>query len=387
MNLLMLTWNYPPTVGGIEQVAHLTAVSLRDLGHDVRVIAPALPPDAPETADPSIPVCRARKQGIPRFLVHAVLTGRRLIRQSKPDVLLCPSLTSAPAAWMLSKLTRVPYAVQIHGSDILLPRRLYQAAIGPLLSGARMLFANSRNTANLLRKRGLNPDRIRVVCPGVTPAPPPSAQPSDTIRRLLEDIAGRPTLLTVGRLIRRKGIKEFIQQTLPRLRERIPNLLYLVVGGEAKASLIHQERIQEELTLAIQQGGHGNTVRLLGRLSDADLAVIYRRASLFVLPCLDDPADVEGFGIVILEAALHGMPSVATRCGGIPDAIVDGETGLLVTPGRSDDMADTIAALLGQPGRLVALGAAAQQRTISEFSWNAVAARYAAGLQSVLDRN
>lgn len=384
MKLLMLTWNYPPTVGGIEQVAHYTAVGLRDLGHDVRVVAPFLPADTPETADPSIPVCRARKKGIPRFLLHTVFAGRRLMRQTKPDVLLCPSLTSAPAAWFLSKLTRVPYAIQIHGSDILVPQRLYQLAITPLLSGARMLFANSRNTADLLVRRGLAAEKIQVVCPGVTPPPPPSAQPSGNILRLLEETAGRPTLVTVGRLIRRKGIKEFIEKVIPRLKERIPDLLYLVVGGEAKGSLIHQERILEELALAIQEGGHGNNVILLGRLSDADLEVIYRRASLFVLPCLDDPTDVEGFGIVILEAALRGVPSVASRCGGIPDAIADGKTGILVPPGDAQAMADTITHLLGDPARLAELGVAAKQRTLSEFTWDSVASRYAAGLRAMI---
>ena len=327
---------------------------------------------------------RAARPGILRFLLHAVSAGSRLIRQSRPDVLLCPSLTSAPAAWLLSRLVRVPYAILIHGSDILLPRRAYQFAIGPLLSNARMLFANSQNTADLLKRRRLDPGRIRVVCPGVTPPPPSSAQPSANVLRFLEETAGRPTLLTVGRLIRRKGIGEFITQTLPLLRERLPDLLYLVVGGEAKASLIHRERIREELNAAIRNGGHGNHARLLGSLSGADLDRIYRRADLFVLPCLDDPGDVEGFGIAILEAALQGVPAVATRCGGIPDAIADGKTGVLVEPGRPREMADAIAALLGQPDRLKSLGLAAKRRTLAEFTWEAVAARYEAGLRAML---
>lgn len=385
MNILVLTWNYPPVVGGIEQVAHHTASGLRARGHDVRIVAPALPPDTPDAAEAGLPVCRAARPGIPRFLVHAVLTGSRLIRESRPDVLLCPSLTSAPAAWLLSRRFRIPYAVQIHGSDILLPRRAYQLAIAPLLSGTRMLFANSRNTADLLERRGLDPARIRVVCPGVTPPPPPSAQPSAEILRLLEETSGRPTLVTVGRLIRRKGILEFIAQTLPLLRERIPDLLYLVVGGEAKASLIHQERIGQPLADAIRNGRHENHVKRLGRLSDADLDRVYRRANLFVLPCLDDPHDVEGFGIVILEAALQGVPAVATRCGGIPDAIADGASGVLVPPGDPRALADAIAGLLRDPARTKELGANARRRTLAEFTWNAIAARYESGLRELVD--
>ena len=385
MKLLMLTWNYPPTVGGIEQVAHHTAGGLFHRGHSVRVIVPALPAGLHEVTEYDIPLFRAGTPGIPHFLIHAVLSGCRLIRAARPNVLLCPSLTSAPAAWLLSRRFHIPYAIQIHGSDILLPRRAYQLAIAPLLSGSRMLFANSRNTANLLEKRGLDPKRIRVVCPGVTPPPPPTAQPTPGILRLLEQNAGRPTLVTVGRLVRRKGIQEFIAQTLPLLRERIPNVLYLVVGGEPKASLIHHERMGGQLADAVRTGRHEDHVKLLGRLSDADLDCVYRRASLFVLPCLDDPNDVEGFGIVILEAALKGVPAIATRSGGIPDAIANEETGVLVPPGNPRALADALADLLRDPARTKKLGETARRRTLAEFTWNTIAARYEAGLRESVD--
>jgi phosphatidylinositol alpha-1,6-mannosyltransferase len=383
MKLLMLTWNYPPAVGGIEQVAYYTAASLSERGHSVAVVAPGLPPGTLETASLDMLPHRTRGTKIPSFLLQAFVAGLKLVRREKPDVLLCPSLTSAPAAWFLSKWTRIPYAIQIHGSDILVPQKWYQWAIAPLLSGSRMLFTNSQNTAELLKKRGLDSNRIRVVCPGVTPPPPPSAQPSAAILRLLEETAGRPTLVTVGRLIRRKGIREFIGETLPLLRKRIPDMLYLVVGGEATASLIHPERMREQLTSAIRNGRHENHVKLLGRLTGADLERIYHRANLFVLPCLDDPTDVEGFGIVILEAALQGVPGVATRCGGIPDAIADGKTGVLVAPGRPSEMAEAICELLQRPEQMRTLGEAARERTLSEFTWDAVAVRYEAGLQDL----
>ncbi|HAL91556.1 MAG TPA: hypothetical protein DCM68_00835 [Verrucomicrobia bacterium] len=384
MKLLMLTWNYPPTVGGIEQVAYYTATSLRDRGHSVDIVAAALPPNAQEIADPAGAPHRARKKGIPAFLVHAFCTGLKLARRHKPDALLCASLTAAPAAWLISKLTRIPYVVLIYGSDLVLPRRLYQWAIGPLLSGARRLFPISQNTMERLVRRGLDPSRIRLVSPGVTPPPPATASPGDSIVRLMKELQGRPVLLTVGRLVRRKGILEFIEQVMPLLAARIPDLAYLVVGGEPKSSLIHQERIWDQLTDAIQKGGHENRVKLLGRLSDADLGLVYQQSSLFILPCRDDPADIEGFGIVILEASLHGVPSVATRCGGIPDAIAEGQTGVLVPPGRPQEMAEAILDLLQRPDRRREMGEAARQRTLSEFGWDAVAARYEAGLQEML---
>ena len=384
MKLLMLTWNYPPTVGGIEQVAYYTATSLRNRGHALEVIAAALPAGAQELPDSAGVLHRAKRKGIPAFLVHAFLAGWKRVRAMRPDAILCASLTAAPAAWLLSKLTRIPYAILIYGSDLVLPRRLYQMAISPLLSGASMLFPISQNTRDRLVRRGLNPARIRLVSPGVTPLPPATAEPGESLVRLMKELQGRPVLLTVGRLVRRKGILEFIEQVMPLLAARIPGIVYLVVGGEPKSSLIHHERIWDQLTAAIQKGGHADRVKLLGRLSDADLGLVYNQANLFVLPCRDDPADVEGFGIVILEAALHDVPSVATRCGGIPDAIAEGATGVLVPPGQPQDMAEAILHLLQHPGRLKELGAAARQRTLSEFKWDAVAARYESGLQEML---
>lgn len=380
MKFLMLTWNYPPTVGGIEQVAYQMATGLERHGHRVDVVTAALP--AGRNA-PAQGIARARRKGVPVFLCHAIITGWRHVRHNRPDVILCPSLTSAPAAWWVGKATGLPYVILIHGSDILVPSRAYQWAIRPLLSGAQRLFANSQNTADLLKTRGLDPDRIRVVCPGVTPPPPPSEKPSDSLLRLLAETTGRPTLVTVGRLIRRKGIKEFIECVMPRLIQRYPDLLYLVVGGEAKASLIHQERILDQLQRSILETGVANQVRLIGRLSDADLERVYKRADVFVLPCLDDPNDVEGFGIVILEAALRGVPAVATRCGGIPDAIVDGQTGILVPPGNAEAMAAAILDTLDHPDKRGQLGEQARQRTNRDFTWDQIAGQYAYHLASI----
>lgn len=384
MRLLVLTWNYPPTVGGIEQVAFHMTEGLRGLGHDVPVIAAAGGPDGARMPDPESKVYRAGRQGIPAFLLHAFVKGLSLVRRDRTDFILCPSLTSAPAAWLISRLTGVPYAVLIHGSDVVIARTLYQLFLPILLRGARLLFANSNNTAALIETKGINPERIRVVCPGVTPPPPPASQPTTAISELMMRLEGRPVLLTVGRLVKRKGILEFVSACMPQLAKEFPQVVYLVVGGDPKHSLIHHERITDQLENAIANLQLGDNVILLGRLSDADLDLVYRRTSLFVLPCINDPHDVEGFGIVLLEAALQAVPSVATRCGGIPDAVVHGVTGQLVDAGNYAALSDTIAHLLRNPGEVASLGQKAKERTLSEFTWAAVASRYEAGLESSL---
>lgn len=383
MKILVCSWNYPPVVGGIEVVAEQVAEGLHRLGHEVTVLAAALPAGAAEAAG-TVEVARAAKKGIPRFLLHAVGEGARRIRRERPDWILCPSLTSAPAAWWLSRRFGVPYAVLVHGSDILLQSKVYQAAIRPLLRGAALLFANSRNTADLLEKRRLGRGPIRVVCPGVTPPPPPGTEAGGKMKTLVAEAAGKPVLLSVGRLVKRKGVLEFIRDVMPRVRAEVPDAQYWVVGGEPGASLIHSERIGSALEETIRATGQEGAVKLLGRLPEADLAAAYAASKLFMFPCLDLPHDIEGFGIVVLEAALRRVPSVATRCGGIPDAVEEGVTGVLVPPGDPEAMATAVVRLLRDPARISSMGEAGERRAREEFNWGAVSARYAAALEEVL---
>lgn len=383
MKILVPSWNYPPSVGGIEQVAHHAARGFHDLGHSVTVLAPALAAGATPPADP-FPVLRAARPGIPAFLLHAASAARRIARTDRPDWLFCTSLTSAPPAWILSKTRRIPYSLCIYGSDLVFASRAYQLAIAPLLSGARLLFPISERTTDLLRKRGIPEERIRLITPGVTPPPPPTDRPTPETLALIEQAGNRPLIISVGRLVRRKGVLEFVRDVLPLLLKQIPDALFWAVGGDPKGSLIHKERLSDSIRAAIDAAGLQDHARLLGRISDADLDAVYRRASLFVLPCLDLPHDIEGFGIVILEAALQSVPSVATNVGGIPDALDAPNAGLLVPPSDPAAMADAIATLLRDPARLAAMGQYARQRALSAFTWSDIAAQYATALQSAL---
>jgi phosphatidylinositol alpha-1,6-mannosyltransferase len=385
MKILVCSWNYPPVVGGIEQVSQQIAEGLHALGHQVTVLAAALPEGARET-EGGTEVSRAAKKGIPRFLLHAVREGARRIRKERPDWIFCTSLTSAPAGWVLSRRFRVPYAVVAYGSDLVLQSKVYQMAIRPLLRGARLVFPISRRTTDLLLGKGVKEERVRLVCPGVVPpaAGSGAGEASEKIRGLAAAAAGKPVLLSVGRLVKRKGVLEFIRDVMPRVRAEIPDAQYWVVGGEPGASLIHHERIGSALEETIRATGQEDSVRLLGRLPEADLAAVYAAAKLFVFPCLDLPHDIEGFGIVVLEAALRRVPAVATRCGGIPDAVEEGVTGELVPPGNPGAMAEAIVRLLRQPERLAAMGEAGERRAREVFAWSAVAGRYAAALEEEL---
>jgi len=117
-------------------------------------------------------------------------------------------------------------------------------------------------------------------------------------------------------------------------------------------------------------------VRVLGWLTDLELAKVYQISDLMVLPALSTKGDVEGFGIVILEAAAAGRPTVATRVGGIPDAIEDGRSGILVDPEEPDRMSEAIVRLLRDDQARLALGQYAQNRVREQFGWDSIIRRY-----------
>ena len=374
MKILLLSWNYAPVIGGLEALVTHLSRGLRDVGHPVRVVTAQATDTEPEDG-----VFRAAGAGILAYLSYAFRQGWVLCRSWRPSVILCGSVATAPVAWILSRRFRIPFVVIVHGSDLIFDHWFYRRGIRWVLGRADHIVANSGQTLRLAEVAGLDPSKLTVVHPGVE---------VERFQRTGADTAvpeaGRKLILSVGRLVRRKGILEFVEQVMPRLVEADPAILYVVVGGDATASLAHRERLRDSIAAKIKALGLRDHVELRGELSDEDLVAWYRRADLFVLPVLDIPGDVEGFGIVFLEAALGYTASVSTRVGGIPEAVEDGKTGVLVEPGDHDAMASAIEGLLSDPGRREQLAMEGEARARNEFGWEIVAARYAQVLQSVV---
>ncbi|HEY0583075.1 MAG TPA: glycosyltransferase, partial [Chloroflexota bacterium] len=180
------------------------------------------------------------------------------------------------------------------------------------------------------------------------------------------------TLLTVARLVPRKGIDTVIAalKTLPL------EVTYRVVGRGPD---------EPRLRALAQSAGVADRVQFLGRLDDASLADEYRRCSLFVLPARRTAdGDLEGYGLVYFEAAAWGRPVVAGRSGGEIDAVVDGQTGVLVDGASVSQLAATLGDLLTDPDRRARLGAAGRARVESTHNWTAAAAVVDAALRGLV---
>jgi glycosyltransferase involved in cell wall biosynthesis len=181
-------------------------------------------------------------------------------------------------------------------------------------------------------------DRLRVVTPGVLdPASWPERMPESPARlkRLLGVDADADIVLTVGRLVPRKGVKWFVEHVLNRLPD---NVVYAIAGTGPDEDAIRDA--------ALATGASGARVLLLGRVDDELRAALYTGADLFVMPNLPIGGDMEGFGLVAIEAATAGSLVLASDLEGIRDAVIDGETGLLCPPGDAERYVDRIIGLL-----------------------------------------
>jgi phosphatidylinositol alpha-1,6-mannosyltransferase len=314
------------------------------------------------------------------FVGGAFRQVKRLARAGRIDAVL---FTAMPTAWMAAALrpalrrARVVSAAVCHGHDVVMDFAPYQALVRATFRALDAVAPVSWATGRRCRERGLDAARMHVTPNGVDasrfgPAPRP-----DQRRALLEaafpaETAVLPSdglvLCSVGRLIRRKGHAWFVREVMPRL----PADVHLWLAGDGpEAPAI------DEAALA---AGVSARVWRLGETSEADLAALYRGADLFLMPNIPVAGDIEGFGLVMLEANLNGLPVLASDFEGLAEVVTDGVNGRLAPVRDAAAFARIVLELKQDPQARHALGLRAELHARSGFSWDAVAARHASTL-------
>lgn len=307
----------------------------------------------------------------------ALWTARagRLARRHRFDFAWCGELKPAGyPAWWLARRHGVPYGVVVHGTELLLldhkirASRFKRWTAGGLVTGAAVLAANSTWTADVARglyrllERPDLAERVQVVPLGTEPTqfrPGLDARPV----RAKYGLDGGPWLLTVARLEWHKGI-DTVLRALPAVRAVHPGTRYAVAGVGPR---------QAELERIAGQAGLRHAVEFLGFVPDADLPALYNAADLYVGASRYHDLLVEGFGISLVEASASGVAVVGGRSGGVPDAVRDGETGLLVDADDSAAVAAGINRLLGDEALRRGMGAAGRRAVESYYNWDRVA--------------
>lgn len=369
MRLLFVSHSLPPlgrpleNVGGMQRVA----IDLHDslLAHK-GVTASALVLRAPWSRSGYL---------TPMFLAQAVREIRRLARAREIDAILFSSMvTAAVAAPLKSVLKRngIVTAAIVNGLDATTPTWPYPLLVKKIFESVDIVLPISHATAEACHVRGLSHSKSQVVLLGIRPdrfrgGGDKSSAREELIRAIQSRQPGAvPGLIlcSVGRLVPRKGVEWFVTSVMPKL----PADVHFVVAGEG------EERARIEA--AIKRFSLGNRVTLLGRVSDEDLENVYRGSDLFLMPNVPVTGDMEGFGLVMLEAGLCGLLVIASDMEGISDVVSEGQNGVLIESGQSEEFAGAIMRFYRDRDLLAAASARARLYTASRFGWAGVIDRY-----------
>jgi phosphatidylinositol alpha-1,6-mannosyltransferase len=317
LRALFITRNYPPKLGGLEKYSYNL---IREF----------------EAHDPIFKIVLSKPIiHLVWFLPYAAFMALYYVRRhALKSVHLCDALL-APVGLLLKAITGASVTVTVHGLDITYPNSFYQAIVPRCTARLDRVVCVSRATRDECVARGIPPNLCSVIPNGIRPGEFCLPQPADVLRTRLNKIAGvrldnKTVLVTVGRLVHRKGIEWFVGEVMPRLGAEYH---YLIVGDGS-------ERLRIKAT--INRHHLENCVSLLGRVTDLTRNLIFNAADVYIMPNITVPGDVEGFGIAIIEAGSCGLPVIGSNLQGIKDAVIHGKTGYLVTEGDADAFLEKI---------------------------------------------
>ncbi len=352
-------------MGGMQRVSMQLVEALRQRG-DV---------------DLSTEILHANWEGIAaqtfKFAVELLFRIPSIVAERSVDVVLFSSMVTAALAPILRKKVNVPMVAINHGRDVTLPVGLYQAYIKRVFRSLDATISVSNATRDECVLRGMDPERAHVFPNGLPIGSKPLSPDKTSARLLLNERFGVPTdgklVLSVGRQVKRKGHQWFLESVIPLLS----NTYRIVFVGDGPES--------HKLAQVAENYMGPHSVHLLGRISDDHLNLAYDAADVFVMPNVPVPGDMEGFGIVMIEANVRGVPVVASDLEGIKDVITNGINGYLIEPLQPQRFAAAIERI--GTANDVFDPAVVSGHVVQMFGWESVADRYVRLFQSLAKRD
>lgn len=342
--VLCMTRKYPPSVGGMERFCYdLYSLFEKDEELDVNIVA----------------LGKSQKHLIwffPYCFFYLLFNAR------KYDVILFSDALFAGCSWIAGVVSpKTKKITDIHGLDITYPNPVYRLYMKMFLKKFDLYVCNSKNTEDLVKSLGI--DNTTIINRGVNIHNNIIACSNDKFREKYGIGQHTTVIITVGRLVKRKGVEWFIRNVMPELDD----VIYLVAGdGPERGNIenaIHNNHLEEK-------------VKLLGKISDSDLNSLYCNADIFVMPNIPIENDVEGFGIVAIEASYKKCVVIAADIDGIADAVVNEKNGFLVECKNITDYINRITDFSVNRDAYKELSEKFANYTEQEYSMEAIAEKY-----------
>lgn len=308
-------------------------------------------------------------------------------------LIYCDDGVSSIVGTHICKPLRKKVVATVHGLDIIASLPGYQPLIKKSLKKLDKVVCVSRATAKKAINHGVEPSKVEVI-PNAAEIVPHIIVKNEELYKEIEaktgiNLRNKKVLFSLGRPLKRKGFDRFIKDIFPHLPE---DYIYIAAGPKPEEpgwlkpmNYIFGRNISSKLGLALGMNTvHDELVKLsrhprvyyLNGVSEHLRNLLYAVSDLFILPNRTVKGDMEGFGIVALEAAVRGVPVIATGIEGITDAVIDGENGYCVAEGDDKGMARVILSLIDDPEKIAALGCSAREFTESHFAIDSIVRKY-----------
>ena len=341
MKILFIARTYPPLIGGMERFASDFYNTLS------------------KTVDMTLLANPRGKEYILPFYFKCFFF--LMFNARKYDIIHFNDATMAALIPAIRLFCRAKVTFTVHGLDILYEKFGYQRLIPASLKKADRVFAVSRHARQLCIDKGIPPQKVGVIPNGINLELVQHNTPGE-IKAVLDkfgiDPAGRKVLFSVGRLIKRKGFTWFLENVFPLLPPG--ETIHIIAGRGAELPALKQQAEGADLE---------GRIFFPGYVTDEEKNCLYQAADLFIMPNITSKNDPEGFGIVILEAGIYGLPVVASGIEGIRDAVIEGVTGRLIP--EMDARAFAAAVMDPQIDRAGIIAAVTER-----FDWNRIAKMY-----------
>ncbi|OPX28219.1 MAG: hypothetical protein B1H08_06305 [Candidatus Omnitrophica bacterium 4484_171] len=352
MRVLFITRNFPPQIGGLEKVAYYLYSYLK------------------KEADVILLKWSGSKKLLFLILPYFLMKASFILIRNKVDIVYLNEGFISVVGIIL-KFFRIPVVITINGLDITYNNVLYQLIIPKCIMRLDRVICISRAAKEECLKRGIAKNKIIVISPGFENSFYAEKDKEGLKNRFKEksrlDIQHKKVLVSVGRLIERKGVHWFIDKVIPLLLEEYKDFIYVVVGDGPTRGKI--ESIIQERKLS-------GWIKLLGRIDDGFLKIVYNIADIFIMPNIPVKGDLEGFGIVALEAVSCKVPVIASDLEGIKDALLDGAAGSPISPLDAEGFKNEILKLLNDDGLRQEWGEKARKTVEDNFRWGRITKRY-----------